>query len=163
MRSSGTWTSTPINNKRQLINYVYRDSEESAPAEFPPDQPEVDAQDDDGAGYGAEEVELEDALKRELEEAEKEEDTSEVTAQNGEDHEMGGAEDTAGASGDATVNKEDEEASDAESEDLEAESSDSEDDDLDEEDGDEEMDMGDDGATSKPGAAAGGAPEVMVH
>ena len=35
------------------------DSDESAPAEFPPEQPDVDAAEDDGATYGAEEEELE--------------------------------------------------------------------------------------------------------
>lgn len=140
-----------------------RDSEDSAPAEFPPEQPDVDQQDDDGAAYGAEEVELETALQRELEETEKELAEGD---KNGDDQEMEGAADTSGAKAD-----EEEEASDAESEDLEAESSDDDDDeDLEEEgegegDGDEEMDMGEDGAAASgaSGEHAQQHPEVMVH
>ncbi|KAI5295816.1 ASF1 anti-silencing function 1, partial [Ascosphaera pollenicola] len=44
---------------------VTRDSDASAPAEYPPDQPEADAFDDDNA-YGAEEAEMQAALEREL-------------------------------------------------------------------------------------------------
>ncbi|RAO64474.1 uncharacterized protein BHQ10_000486 [Talaromyces amestolkiae] len=126
------------------------DSEESAPAEYPPEQPEADQLDDDGAAYGAEEVELENALIKELEETEQ---------QDGEDHEMEGAPVAAAATA------EDDDASDAGSEDLEAESSESEEEDLEEEDaaeGDDDVEMADD---ANPGSAQApqAQPEVMVH
>jgi len=137
------------------------DSEESAPAEYPPEQPEADALDDDSAGYGAEETELEAALVRELEETE---------TQIGEDQEMEGTEGVA-TRGDG----DDESASDAGSEDLEAESSGSEDEDLEEEeagegDGEDDVEMADDGE-HKDASNSGGAgsahqaqhqPELMV-
>lgn len=136
-----------------MLTFVSRDSEESAPAEYPPDQPEADNLEDDSNAYGAEERELEAALVKELEDANKE--------GAGEDHDMDGGEGPAG--------KEDEEEdiSDAESEDLEEESDDDEDD-LDEEDageGDEDVEMGDDSEqkdeSAKPAHQA--QPEVMVH
>lgn len=136
------------------LTFACRDSEESAPAEYPPDQPEADNLDDDSNAYGAEEAELEAALVKELEDANKE---GEPDA--GEDHEMEGAEPTTG--------KEDEDESDAGSEDLEEDSDDDDDDELDEEDGgDEDVEMGDDseqkddpaGKTTHPAQ-----PEVMVH
>ncbi|KAL3493806.1 histone chaperone [Aspergillus germanicus] len=126
------------------------DSEESAPAEYPPEQPEADVLEDDSNAYGAEEVELENALVRELEEAEKEEPAK------GEDHEMEG-----------TDNHE-EEISDAESEDIEDESDD-DDDDIDEEDGgdaDEDVEMGDDTEPKDDNtnpAAHHPQQQVMVH
>ncbi|KAL7274539.1 Histone chaperone asf1 [Rhizina undulata] len=107
------------------------DSEESAPSEFPPDQPEADEAEDDGETYGAEEEELE-ALEAEVE----------VEAE-GEDVEMGGAEETAGPS----TGKEEDEASDDGSEDLEAESSGEEED---EEEGDDDDAMMDDSAPAAP-------------
>ena len=99
------------------------DSEESAPAEFPPEQPDVDAQEDDGAQYGAEEEEEE--VEEEVEGGE-----AAVNAE-GEDHDMEGVE----ANGGASKEEEDEE-SDAGSEDLEAESE-SDEEDLEEEEGEE--------------------------
>ncbi|KAL2809795.1 histone chaperone asf1 [Aspergillus granulosus] len=126
------------------------DSEESAPAEYPPEQPEADVLEDDSAAYGAEEVELENALVRELEEAEKEEPAK------GEDHDMEG-----------TDNHEDE-LSDAESEDIEDESDD-DDDDIDEEEGgdaDEDVEMGDDTEPKDDNtnpAAHHPQQQVMVH
>ncbi|CAI7659174.1 Histone chaperone asf1 [Penicillium manginii] len=130
------------------------DSEESAPAEYPPDQPEADNLDDDSNAYGAEEAELEAALVKELEDANKE---GEPEA--GEDHEMEGAEPAAG--------KEDDDESDAGSEDLEEDSDDDDDDELDEEEGgDEDVEMGDDSEQKDDpaGKAAHQAqPEVMVH
>lgn len=115
----------------------FRDSEESAPAEFPPEQPEADAVEDDGTAYGAEEEELEEELKEDGD-----------AKPDGEDEEMAGADDTAGPSNGIEAKAEDEE-SDAGSEDLEAESSGSEDEDIEEEEGegegDEDMDMGEDG------------------
>ncbi|KAI4109007.1 MAG: hypothetical protein L6R37_000725 [Teloschistes peruensis] len=136
------------------------DTEDSAPAEFPPDQPEADAVEDDGTAYGAEEEELE-ATEAEAVEGIKE---------GGEDEEMAGAEDTSGA---PATNAKDE-VSDAGSEDLEAESSGSEDEDIEEEeaegDGDEDMEMGEDGdgaaqtETGKEENMHGQhAGEVMVH
>ena len=140
-----------------MILIYYRDSEETAPAEFPPEQPEADHAEDDEKQYGAEEVELEEALIKE-----------EAALKDEEDQEMGGAEETAGVKAD--------EVSDAESEDLEAASSGSEDEEGDEEeeeevegeaevDGDEEMDMGDDDkpASSKTDAMEHQHGEVMVH
>ncbi|KAJ5439773.1 Histone chaperone asf1 [Penicillium daleae] len=125
------------------------DSDESAPAEYPPDQPEADRLDDDSNAYGAEEAELEAALVKELEEANKQ----------GEDQEMEG--------GDVTAGNDDDDVSDAGSEDLEEESED-DDDDLDEDeagDGDEDVEMGDDSEqkdeSGKP--AHQPQPEVMVH
>ena len=96
------------------------DSDESAPAEFPPEQPDVDAAEDDGATYGAEEEELEG------EEDEGFPEGGEAAALGasvvapkvpGDDHDMEGAE----AGG-----KDDDEESNAGSEDLEAESEDDE-------------------------------------
>ena len=100
------------------------DSEESAPAEFPPEQPEADTAEDDGAQYGAEEEEEEEGVEAEVEGAKVEE---------GEDAEMAGVEESNSAG------KEVDEASDAGSEDLEAESSGSEDEDEEEEEGEGEV------------------------
>ncbi|MCJ1375867.1 Histone chaperone asf1 [Loxospora ochrophaea] len=115
------------------------DSEDSAPAEFPPEQPEADTEQDDGTAYGAEEVELENALIKE--EAELKDEA--------EDEEMAGADDTAGpANGEASKAEADDNDSDAGSEDLEAESSGSDDEEEEEEgegEGDEDMEMGEDG------------------
>ncbi|KAE8353573.1 histone chaperone asf1 [Aspergillus coremiiformis] len=133
------------------------DSEESAPAEYPPEQPEADILEDDSAAYGAEETELEAALVRELADAERND--------KGEDHEMEGAEPTAGK------DDEEEDISDAESEDIEDESDD-DDEDLDEEeagDGDEDIEMGDDPEQKDEGPKADSTnqhphqSEVMVH
>lgn len=111
---------------------ICRDTEDSAPAEFPPEQPEADIVEDDGVNYGAEEVELEEGLKAELAAAE---------AEKGEDEEMAGADETAGPK------VKDDDDSDAGSEDLEAESSGSDDEEAEEEeeegDADEDMEMGD--------------------
>ena len=108
--------------------------------------------DDDGDRYGAEEIELEQALIKE---------EAELAANI--DEEMNGAEDTAGA-----VVKEEQDDSEAESEDLEAESSESEDEEGDEEEGDgqgegdedEDMEMGDGQDAQKPMEQQ---HEVMVH
>ncbi|KAI9370098.1 histone chaperone [Aspergillus egyptiacus] len=125
------------------------DSEESAPAEYPPEQPEADVLEDDGAAYGAEEAELEAALVKELEDAEK------GGPAKGEDHEMEGMDNN-------------EDISDAESEDIEDESDD-DDDDIDEEeagDVDEDVEMGDDSEPKDDNAnPATHHPQqqVMVH
>ncbi|KLJ12797.1 histone chaperone ASF1 [Blastomyces silverae] len=143
------------------------DSEDSAPAEYPPDQPEADVLDDDGTAYGAEEVELEEALKRELEEVDEKPQTASAP---GEDHEMGDV----GEPG-ASIKEEDgddnDNDSDAGSEDLEADSSGSDDDDEDDE-GDEDVEMGDDAeqkgdsnnqANQPPADQRQQQQEVMVH
>lgn len=135
------------------------DTEDSAPAEFPPEQPEADAVEDDGTAYGAEEAELE--------AAEAEAEIAEGAKDDKEDEDMGGAEDTAGP---AAAKAEGEE-SDAGSEDLEAESSGSEEEDIEEEEvegeADEDMDMGDDtaqtGAGNEPAIQGQHQGEVMVH
>ncbi|KAI9799010.1 MAG: Histone chaperone asf1 [Sarcosagium campestre] len=125
------------------------DSEDSAPAEFPPDQPEADLVEDDEAAYGAEEEE----------EATLEEADPQSTEGHGleEDAEMAGAEDTSGPSGISPVKGEDG-ASDTGSEDLEAESSGSDEEDEEDDgegegdaDADEDMDMGDDGNKGSSG------------
>ena len=135
--------------KSQILT-TNRDTEDSAPAEFPPEQPEADTVEDDGVNYGAEEVELEEGLKAELAAAEENKE--------GEDEEMAGADDTAGAK-----EKAEDEDSDAGSEDLEAESSGSEDEDAEEEEGegegDEDMDMGD----GEHAAEASGGKQQPVH
>lgn len=115
-----------------------RDSEDSAPSDYPPEQPGVDDAEDDGELYGAEEVAHEDAVV-ELE-------TAEATVEGGEDVEMGGADDTAGP-----VVKEDE---GEESEDLEAESSgeSDEEEEADEEEAPADQEMGD--VPAAPVAAA---------
>jgi histone chaperone ASF1 len=148
-----------------------RDTEESAPAEYPPEQPEADTLDDDGIAYGAEEAEMEAALEKELAETE----AAVVAAAanqttNGEDHEMAGADDL------AAKLKDEDEASEAGSEDLEADSSGS-DDEEDEEEGaegaeaDEDMEMAEgDEKPAEPGKSGEqksmtqqGQQQVMVH
>lgn len=120
---------------------------------------------DDGTTYGAEEEEEE-----ELEELKAGE--GEWTKAEGEDEEMGGAEDTAGPSTAGAVKAEGEdEESDAGSEDLEAESSGSEEEEIDEEEGEgEDTEMAEDGdQTTEPDARKAHPPdpntkgEVMVH
>ena len=134
-----------------------RDSEESAPAEYPPDQPEADLQEADGDQYGAEETDVE---AEELEEeggvvvaAPADPDAME------EDTEIGGAEE-------GKEVEDDEEGS----EDLE-ESSEDEEDELEEDEGiegaeDDEMAL-DDGHAPAPGVAVQvahpPAPEAMAH
>ncbi|KAL2014263.1 hypothetical protein VTN00DRAFT_1788 [Thermoascus crustaceus] len=133
------------------------DSEDSAPAEYPPDQPEADTLDDDESLYGAEEADLEVTLMTEL---------GQVEGRDGEDHEMEGAE------GSGTREDED---SDVGSEDIEDES-DSEEEDLEEEetgDGDEDIEMGDDSEQKDESDNKSGGPsqqhqqhqqpELMVH
>lgn len=136
----------------------HRDTEDSAPAEFPPEQPEADLVEDDGTAYGAEEdEELEEELKEE-------------TKVDGEDEEMAGADDTAGPSIPVPAKgvDEDEESDAAGSEDLEAESSGSDEEDLEEEvegEGDEDMEMAEDGehAAAGPGKAGEQALKQQPH
>src|SRR5215471_17792276 len=119
---------------------LFRDSDASAPAEYPPDQPEVDSLDDDGTAYGAEEAELEAALVKELAEAERRDGVDE-------DQEMGGTETITAPRNEGSAKDDDDDESDAGSEDLEAESSGSDDEDLEEDEGgegegDEDVEMG---------------------
>jgi histone chaperone ASF1 len=122
------------------------DTEESAPPEFPPEQPEADLI-ADGDQYGLEEEDDED------------DEEEEGVAAAGEDAAMDGAEDTAGPAGD--------EDSDAGSEDIDIEESEGEDEEE-EDDGDDDMEMDEGEANGKqpqqqqPGSAAHGA-DVMVH
>ncbi|EQL31318.1 histone chaperone ASF1 [Blastomyces dermatitidis ATCC 26199] len=144
------------------------DSEDSAPAEYPPDQPEADVLDDDGTAYGAEELELEEALRRELEEVDEKPQTAGAP---GEDLEMGDASEPGAPIKDEDGDDNDND-SDAGSEDLEADSSGSDEDDEDDE-GDEDVEMGDD--TEQKGDSSNQAnqppadqrqqqqTEVMVH
>ncbi|TKX24671.1 histone chaperone ASF1 [Elsinoe australis] len=133
------------------------DSEESAPAEYPPEQPEADAVEDDGEAYGAEEEEEEEV-------AEEEAPAEEAAKVNGEDAEMAEAVNTNGAT------KEDDEASDAGSEDLEAESSGSDEEEDEEEEGEGEegqeapadQEMAD-SATAAQNVAAESKPEGQQH
>lgn len=147
--SSGTLGSS--GEHLALSNNLHRDSEASAPAEFPPEQPEADLV-ADGDQYGAEEAEDEEEdVVEGGEAAAADPDAME------QDSEMAGAE------GDAAV-----EESDDGSEDLEAESSGSEDEELEEEEevageGDADMDM--DGV-EKPhanGSVPVQADAVMAH
>ncbi|EPE03635.1 histone chaperone asf1 [Ophiostoma piceae UAMH 11346] len=125
------------------------DSEASAPAEFPPEQPEADLVADEEE-YGADEAEEE--------EAEAAAEGVEVKAAPGEDAAMDGADETvAAAEGDA----EEDELSDDGSVDIEGESEDEIEDEEEVEgeaaDGDDAMDVDDD----KPAAPA--PVEVMSH
>lgn len=107
------------------------DSEESAPSEFPPEQPNVDNEEDDEAAYGAEEEEEEEgAAAGALPEAE----ASATAKVPGEDADMEGVDN----------GKDDDEESNAGSEDLEAESEDDDEDDEEaEEEGGDDMEMDD--------------------
>ncbi|CAK1365489.1 Histone chaperone asf1 [Cercospora beticola] len=139
------------------------DSEESAPSEFPPEQPNVDNEEDDEAAYGAEEEEEEEedaTAAGALAEGE----ASATAKLPGEDAEMEGVEN----------GKDDDEESNAGSEDLEAESEDDEDDEEEAEEEGDDMEMDD--APAENGAAQHGAnnklaggsqqphqAEMMVH
>jgi histone chaperone ASF1 len=145
-----------------------RDTEESAPAEYPPEQPEADTLDDDGTAYGAEEAEMQAALEKELAETEAAAAANQTT--NGDDHDMAGADDL------AAKLKDEDEVSEAGSEDLEADSSES-DEEEDEEEGaegaeaDEDMEMVEGEEKSAEPVKAGeqksmpqqGQQQVMVH
>lgn len=129
------------------------DSEESAPSEYPPEQPEVDQQEDDGTSYGAEELEEEEA-----ELAAQEAEEAAAAQAKGEDAQMEGVEGEG-----ANKEEDDGEESDDGSEDLEAESEDDEEEELEgEEEGegpaDHEMEL-DDAGEQKPAHQ----PDIMVH
>lgn len=126
------------------------DSEESAPAEFPPEQPEADLAPDDGDQYGAEELEEEEA-EAEAEAEEVGAATRDPDAMDLEDTEMGGVP--------AAVGGEDESAAEG-SEDIE----DSTDEEVEEEEEegaeeDDAMAMDHDGQGVAPGGA--GQPPVQ--
>lgn len=146
----------------KLTKHFNRDSEDSAPAEYPPDQPEADTLEDDADAYGAEEAEMQAALEKELAETEAAAAAAKDGA-TGEDHDMEGTEEAAAK----VKDDEEDDVSDAGSEDLEAESSGSEDEEEEEGDGEgEDMEMETD---EKPANAAHGeqkpvqSAEVMVH
>lgn len=147
------------------------DSEESAPAEFPPEQPDVDVAEDDGATYGAEEEEEEEEEEVQEGAVAEGEEAAKAKAVEVEDADMEGVE---------TNGKEDvDEDDDAGSEDLEAESEDElEDEELEEEEGegeggedangasgDHEMEMDHDQAAAAQAAPQQQHPQqdVMVH
>lgn len=138
-----------------------RDSEATAPPEFPPDQPEADTQPNDEDLYGAEEEEEVDA------EGVTTEGFEEPSAPpNGKEVEMGDGDmdvDAEGGGGD----DDDDAASNAGSEDLGSENSDSEDDDEDPEDPEEVTEKGDgvddDMEMGEGHAATSAHPEVMAH
>lgn len=140
------------------------DSDESAPAEFPPEQPDVDAAEDDSATYGAEEEELEGEEEEGFPEGgEAAALGASVVAPKvpGDDHDMDGAD---------TNGKDDDEESNAGSEDLEAESEDDEEEDLEDEEGEEEVEGEDvemdDGAEPTNGSteqASKEAPAQQAH
>jgi histone chaperone ASF1 len=129
-----------------------RDSDESAPPEFPPEQPEADLN-ADGDQYGIEE-----------EEEEEEEVEGEGVVAEGEDAAMAGAEDTAGPAND------DDAESEAGSEEIDIEDSEDEEEEEGEEGAEEDMEMdeadpnaaGDKPAQQQPGVLQPGA-DVMVH
>ncbi|KAK4999538.1 Histone chaperone asf1 [Elasticomyces elasticus] len=105
------------------------DSEESAPAEYPPEQLGDDAVEDDGATYGA---------------SEEEDDEDDEAVENGAVKAPGEDEEMAGADDGNSIGKEEDEVSDAGSEDLEAESSGSEDEEDEEGEGEGEGEAEDD-------------------
>ncbi|KAF3005102.1 Histone chaperone asf1 [Curvularia kusanoi] len=127
------------------------DSEESAPPEYPPEQPEADLN-ADGDQYG-------------IEEEDEEEEEAEGAAAEGEDAAMAGGEETAGPAA------EEEEGESDGSEDIDIEDSEGEDEDE-EEGGDDDMEMdegepstsnGDKQAQQQPGNAQQHGADVMVH
>jgi len=138
------------------------DSEESAPAEFPPEQPEVDLQEDDEAKYGAEDEEEEE----EVEGGEPEVAEGAATAAKPEDTDMEGVE---------AEGKEEDEESEAGSEDIEDDSEDDEEEELEEEEAEAEAEANgeqadhdmevENGAPKQNGASAHNASpaDVMVH
>lgn len=126
-----------------------RDSEESAPAEFPPEQPEADLV-ADGDQYGIEEEDEED------------EEEGEGIIAEGDDAAMAGAEDTAGPANDEDAESE------AGSEEIDIEESEDDDDEEEgEEGGDDDMEMDDAGSDKpnqqQPAVQQQQGADVMVH
>ena len=137
---------------RAISNVCNRDSDDSAPAEFPPEQPEADLT-ADGEEYGAEE--LEDEEEAEGVEGAAATDPDAMV----DDSEM------AGADGDPAAAESDNEGS----EDLEGESSGSEDEDIEEEEeegeapGEDAMEMDVEKPNDTNGMEHHQADEVMAH
>lgn len=122
------------------------DSEESAPPEFPPDQPEADEGIADGDQYGAEEEE------------EEEVEALEGAPVEGEDAEMAGGEETAGPA------IEDDAVSEAGSEEIDLEETEGEDEEEEgEEGGDDEMEMDEPTGDKLPQPPVAHNADVMVH
>ncbi|KAF2827346.1 histone deposition protein Asf1 [Ophiobolus disseminans] len=125
------------------------DSEESAPPEFPPEQPEADLN-ADGDQYGIEEEE------------EEEEEEAEAAPVEGEDAAMAGAEDTAGPANDEDAESE------AGSEEIDIEDSEGDDEEEEgEEGGEDDMEMDDAeaaaGEKKVPAIPQPHGADVMVH
>lgn len=137
---------TPYNTQDTDNRCVYRDSEASAPAEFPPEQPEADLQEVDEEEYAADEL-----AEEAEEEAAAEAESKEAVDASGDANMDGTAE--------AAVAEEDE-ASDDGSVDLEDES---EDDLLEEEEGEDEAADGDDAMEVDEKPAASDKKDVMAH
>lgn len=112
---------------------AHRDNEATAPAEFPPEQPEADLAPDD-EDYGAEEVELEEEVAEEG----AAEMTSEAAVVSGEDAAMAGAVDAT-----AEHVPDDDEMSEDGSVDIEGESEDDEEEEGAAEGDEMDVDMGD--------------------
>ncbi|KAI1908340.1 Histone chaperone asf1 [Ophidiomyces ophidiicola] len=129
--------------KPRVTRFHIKWDSDSDPTDFPPEQPDADVLEDDGAAYGAEEVELEAALHRELEELDKQDDDKMDTGE--------------------PVDADDNE-SEAGSEDLEGETSGSDDEEEEENFGaeDEDVEMGDD-SNPPPGQQPQQQSAVMVH
>ena len=144
------WFVLPAEDWWLSTNRPCRDSDDSAPAEFPPDQPEADLT-ADGEEYGAEELEEE-------EEVEAVEGAAADPDAMVDDAEMAGAE------GDPAAAESDNEGS----EDLEGESSGSEDEDIEEEEegegaGDDAMEMDVEKANGAGALDHHQADAVMAH
>ncbi|KAF2630069.1 histone deposition protein Asf1 [Macroventuria anomochaeta] len=127
------------------------DSEESAPPEFPPEQPEADLN-ADGDQYG-------------IEEEDEEEEEAEGAAVEGEDAAMAGGEETAGPAAEEEDGESDG-SEDIDIEDSEGEDEDEEeggDDDMEMDDGEQNASNGDKQAQQQPGSVQQHNPDVMVH
>ncbi|KAF2129937.1 histone deposition protein Asf1 [Dothidotthia symphoricarpi CBS 119687] len=140
---------TILAEKPRVTRFAIKwDSEESAPAEFPPEQPEADLV-ADGDQYGIEEEE------------EEEEEEGEGAAVEGEDAAMAGADDTAGPANDEDAESE------AGSEEIDIEESEDDDDEEEgEEGGDDDMEMDEGGGekqAQQPAAQQQQGTDVMVH
>lgn len=134
-----------LTEKPRVTRFAIKwDSEDSAPAEFPPEQPEADEAPDDADQYGADEAAYEEAIEKVGETEAEAIDSVEM------DVDMGGV-------STAPTEKIDE---GAESEDLEAESS-GESDEEDEAEGDDDAEMGD--ADAEMGDAASAPSAAPQH
>ncbi|KAI5855447.1 histone chaperone [Tricharina praecox] len=132
-----------LTEKPRVTRFAIKwDSEDSAPAEFPPEQPEADEAPDDADQYGADEAAYEEAIEQ------GDNVEVEVTEDVEMDVDMGGAPAV-------PADKIDE---GAESEDLEAESS-GESDEEDEAEGDDDAEMGDGDAEMGDASGSASAPQ----